>query len=170
VDNLIIIKNGNIHFPKAYFRGNGSMVHFSPTNFITPKGILFPLDFYSFGLNEYLTGGMTAIKTMDIPLRGVLLGPGRTIYEITVKSCTGDDLDIESMTPMQYEPDVVYARGSEPILDVIGSVGLQEDCDPVDILIAASKLTNLNRHHYSIMPIMGYFKVLEKMLAMREKN
>lgn len=169
MDNLIIIKGGKLHFPKSYFRGNGSIVHFSPTNFITPRGLLLPLDFYSFALTDYLSGGIEAVGTIDIPLRGLLLGTGKMMYEITVKKCS-EGSPIESITPMQYEPDVVYCRGSDPTLDVIGSVGLEEGMDPVDILIGAAKLTNLNRHHYNILPIMDYFNVMDNILANRRKK
>lgn len=170
MDNMIFIKDGKIYFPKTYFRGNGSMIHFSPTNFITPLGILFPLDFYSFALNDYLQGGIKAVRTVDIPLRGIVLGTGKTIYEVIVNKSSDGTPDIETMTPMQYEPDVKYGKGSNQILDMLIGIGLEENCDGVDMLIAGAKISRLNRHHYNIMPVKGYFEVIDRMTAMRKRG
>jgi len=154
--NLILIIDDKIYFPNRYLRHNGSLVKFSPTNFITNLGILFPLDFSSFALVEYLVSGIDGIKTKDFILKGVLLTHEKTIVEITVQ-ISGDGTVYETVTPMAYSPDMKYSRGSDQIVDIVGSVGLEENYDGVDILIAAAKVSQLNRHHYNIMPISKYF-------------
>ena len=101
-----------------------------------------------------LNTGRVRQVTVPAVLKGVLI-TGDSIVELTYS--TADDVgNVEVFTPMLYEPNLAYGRSSSERLDVLLGIGIAEDKDPADIVIAASKLGEIIPAHYTIksMPRM----------------